>query len=174
MQSHHSLTDSSASFPFYLFFMHIWFDWGHSGVGHLGLLDLLQEGHQFGEDSQHTVSAIWKRAPRCDSLKHTIAGQRAPEASTQVSLPLVKYPAHSMVSVTFWVWALAHTSLGTSSKSTHWSLSGNSKWTWFDAAPARGIAGAPQLGFMAGQVQDLCSVCCLSGLCQAEQHEVVG
>lgn len=44
---------------------------------------------------------------------------------------------------------------------------------WFNAAPARGMAGAPQLGFLRGQVQDPHSICNLGGLCQAQQHEVM-
>lgn len=44
---------------------------------------------------------------------------------------------------------------------------------YFHVAPAGGIAGAPQAGFLGGQVQDLHGVCYLGGLCQVEQHEVV-
>lgn len=45
--------------------------------------------------------------------------------------------------------------------------------TWFNAAPTRGVAGAPRFGFLGGQVQDPHGICNLGGLCQAEQHEVV-
>lgn len=44
---------------------------------------------------------------------------------------------------------------------------------WFDAAPARGIAGALQLGFLGGQLQDLHILCELDGPLQAKQHEVM-
>lgn len=46
-------------------------------------------------------------------------------------------------------------------------------WSWLDAAPAGGLAGAAQFGFLGGQLQDLHSVCDLGGALQAEQHEVV-
>lgn len=45
--------------------------------------------------------------------------------TTQLSLPPFRYPAHSMTSVIFSGCALAHSSLGRSSRSTHWSFSGN-------------------------------------------------
>ena len=44
---------------------------------------------------------------------------------------------------------------------------------WLDAAPAGGVAGGPQLGFLGGQTQDLHVLCELDGLLQTEQHEVV-
>lgn len=53
-----------------------------------------------------------------------------------------------------------------------WAL-GWHTWIWVVAAPARGIADAPQLGLLGGQVQDAHSVCYLCRLFQAEQHEVV-
>lgn len=49
-----------------------------------------------------------------------------PESPAQVSLPPAISPAHSMTSVTFSGWALAHTSLDRSSMYTHWRSSGYS------------------------------------------------
>lgn len=42
-----------------------------------------------------------------------------------------------------------------------------------DAAPAKAIAGAPQLGLLCRQVEDLHSVCFPNGIFQAEQHDVM-